>query len=179
MKITKEVLKYLSFFLVSFFAFSTEMAKASDICVPYFSARRQLERTWMSGYAFKMLPKLPSEFSAGCTYVDTGASNLKVFVLRSGSIIEGEYNLLRGTGIPRLQPKIVSSLFNNEKVLELFTICTSNGTYKYCLDKPKNRAYQDYFAGKLVTCFSTLCLRSSSLSSNEQLDIMNSLRSRK
>lgn len=59
MEITKEALKYLSFFVVSFFTLSNELAKASDICVPYFSARRQLERTWMSDYAFKMLPKLP------------------------------------------------------------------------------------------------------------------------
>ena len=102
-----------------------------------------------------------------------------MFVLSGGAIIEEKYNPLRGTGIPRLQSTATSSLLNDERVLELFTICTSNGTYKYCLDKPKNRAYQDYFAGKLVTCFSGLCLRSSSLSSNEQLDIMNSLSSRK
>ena len=178
MRIIKEPLKYLSFFAVSFFTLTTELAKASDICVPYFSATRQLERVWMGGNALKM-PKIPPQFSAGCTYVDTGASNLKVFVLSGGAIIEGEYNPLRGTGIPRLQSTVTSSLLNDERVLELFTICTSNGTYKYCLDKPKNRAYQDYFAGKLVTCFSGLCLRSSSLSSNEQLDIMNSLSSRK
>jgi len=176
----KKISKCLPLASIVFLSFLTDPKPiyADYKCVPYFSARKQIEKVWSMSVRGFVLPQMPERFNSGCTYVDTGASTINVFVFTNGIELNGKKeNVLLGTLIPKVM--LSDNVRNDDKLATLYTICTSNGNYKYCLNKPKDRAYQDYYNGKLSTCFRNICLQSPSISSSEQLEIMNSLRGRK